>query len=66
MEIPLPKRTGTRLWFILALAALLRFSGLGVKQLWLDEILLLPIITKRRKMDGGRMGLICRNQNSTA
>ncbi|MDM7995269.1 MAG: glycosyltransferase family 39 protein [Acidobacteriota bacterium] len=35
----MPKRTGTRLWLILALAALLRFSGLGVKQLWLDEIL---------------------------
>ena len=39
MEIPLLKRTGVRLLFILALATLLRFLGLGVKQLWLDEIL---------------------------
>jgi len=39
MEMPLLKRTGVRLLCILALAALLRFLGLGVKQLWLDEIL---------------------------
>lgn len=39
MEIPFLKKTGVRLMLILALAALLRFPGLGVKQLWLDEIL---------------------------
>jgi uncharacterized membrane protein len=33
------KQTGFKLLFIIALAALLRFWGLGVKQLWLDEIL---------------------------
>jgi uncharacterized membrane protein len=33
------KKTGRILLAILALAALLRFLGLGVKQLWLDEIL---------------------------
>lgn len=32
-------KTGIKLLAILALAALLRFWGLGVKQLWLDEIL---------------------------
>jgi uncharacterized membrane protein len=32
-------RTGFKLSSILVLAALLRFFGLGVKQLWLDEIL---------------------------
>jgi uncharacterized membrane protein len=32
-------KTGLGLLFILVLAALVRFFGLGVKQLWLDEIL---------------------------
>ncbi len=39
MGMMLRKETNIRLWLILALAALLRFWGLGVKQLWLDEIL---------------------------
>ena len=33
------QRPGTKLTFVIALAALLRFWGLGTKQLWLDEIL---------------------------
>jgi uncharacterized membrane protein len=33
------KEAGLKLIWILALAALLRFGGLGVKQLWFDEIL---------------------------
>jgi mannosyltransferase len=39
VQTPYQNRTGIKLSLILALAALLRFWGLGVKQLWLDEIL---------------------------
>jgi uncharacterized membrane protein len=39
MRMQFLNRTGTKLLFILALAALLRLWGLGVKQLWLDELL---------------------------
>jgi uncharacterized membrane protein len=39
MNTLLQKRAGLKLLLIMALAALLRFWGLGFKQLWLDEIL---------------------------
>jgi uncharacterized membrane protein len=39
MKTEFLKRTGFKLLFIIALATLLRFWGLGIKQLWLDEIL---------------------------
>jgi uncharacterized membrane protein len=39
MQTEFYNRTGFKLSFLLLLAALLRFFGLGVKQLWLDEIL---------------------------
>jgi uncharacterized membrane protein len=39
MRMRFPNRVGLKLLLIVALAALLRFWGLGVKQLWLDEIL---------------------------
>ncbi len=39
MNMPFQNRTGLKLLFIVALAAVLRFLGLGHKQLWLDEIL---------------------------
>lgn len=39
MNASLQDRAGFKLLLIIALAALLRFCGLGFKQLWLDEIL---------------------------
>jgi uncharacterized membrane protein len=39
MQMPMKNDSGIKLLFILALAALLRFIGLGAKQLWLDELL---------------------------
>jgi uncharacterized membrane protein len=39
MKMDVVNRAGLKLCFIIALAAVLRFWGLGVKQLWLDEIL---------------------------